>query len=121
MKNKTNKKPAPRLIQQVQLELQLKGYFAIKYPKDVRLQKLKSLVDKTWIQFCTQSEEHKEQIFFANDRGYENKNRLKEPTLVDHKENFHIKIDYEFPDGFVPSEVDKKLLYFAKKYLKSHT
>lgn len=68
--------------------------------------------------FCGQSLDHKQNMLYQSSMGYENRDRLADPTSVDHKESFYIKNNYEFPKTFTPSEVDKEFVLGCKFLLK---
>ncbi len=92
------------------------GYAKVQYPEPVRLQVEKMV--KAWEDFCKQPREHKELINFGKTGGYENKDRRIDPSNRDHKEDFHITLIYEFPDGFKPTKEDLDLISTGKKLLK---
>jgi len=97
----------------IKIELEQLGYGVIDYPES-----LKNTVSKlveNFSSFCNQALEHKQNMQYQNNMGYENRDRTVNPESVDHKESFYIKANYELPESFLPSRIDKDFVSSCKK------
>lgn len=99
---------------EIKADFTKKGYATVVYPKS--LQKVVLAIYLAWVEFCAQEESFKERILFDKNKGYENKNRIKHPEYVDHKEDMHITGDYVFPAHLTPSRQEKHLLDLSAKF-----
>lgn len=97
-------------------EIEKLGYGAAPYSSQLKSNVI-DLMSK-FESFCGQSLDHKQNMLYQSSMGYENRDRLADPTSVDHKESFYIKNNYEFPKTFTPSEVDKEFVLGCKFLLK---
>lgn len=102
-------------LQKIKNELDQHGYGTIDYPDKLRVSVLE-LVD-SFKDLCVQNIEHKIGMNYQNSMGYENRDRIVNPDIVDHKESFYIKSTYEFPQGHTPSSADKNFAISCKKLL----
>lgn len=94
-----------------------KGYGSIKYPESLKKHVAKAA--EAWQDFYLQPKGHKILLPFEGDGGYEFKDKIADPTVSDHKENFHITMDYEFPASFSPTDVDIKFLKASKLLIEN--
>jgi len=84
------------------------GFAKVQYPASLRL--AVSNFVKAWKGFVGQSLEHKMQISFLGNGGYENKDPKIDSKLVDFKEDFHINRSYDFPTDFKQTAEDATFL-----------
>lgn len=97
-------------------EIENSGYGTVPYSSQLKVNVI-DLMNK-FESFCAQSLEHKHNMLYRSSVGYENRDRITDPTSVDHKESFYIKNNYEFPKTFTPSETDKEFVLGCKFLLK---
>lgn len=97
-------------------EIEKLGYGTAPYSSELKSGVI-NLMNK-FESFCVQSLEHKQNMLYQSSMGYENRDRLTDPTSVDHKESFYIKNNYEFPKTFTPSKADEEFVLGCKSLLK---
>ena len=97
-------------------EIEKLGYGTVPYSSELKSGVI-DLMNK-FESFCVQSLEHKQNMLYQSSMGYENRDRLNDPTSVDHKESFYIKNNYEFPKTFTPSKADEEFVLGCKSLLK---
>ncbi len=90
-----------------------KGYSTIEYPE--RLKNIVFAAIEAWQKFCEQPAEIKERIPFMNGKGYENKDKNQNPEFLDHKENFEITCNYDFPLHLKPTPAETRLFLVTSK------
>lgn len=88
------------------------GYLKVTFSKEVN-QLVNEAISK-WRMFYKQSLNHKELIPFGEYGGYENKDQIKHPEYLDHKENFHITPTYQFPVYVNPTKIDEAFITTAQ-------
>ncbi len=84
------------------------GFAKVQYPASLRLA-VRNFV-QAWRGFVSQPLEHKMQLLFLNNGGYENKDPKINPNLLDFKEDFHITRSYDFPKDFKQTAEDATFL-----------
>lgn len=97
------------------VDFHVKGFSTIEYPE--RLKNLLFAVIEAWQKFCEQPTELKERIPFIKGKGYENKDKNRNPELLDHKEKFHITYGYELPLHLKPTSTEIHLLLVVNKFI----
>ncbi len=102
-------------LEKIKNDLTQYGYGTIDYPDHLRTSVLELV--QSFKELCAQNIEHKVGMNYQNSMGYENRDRSKNPDIVDHKESFYIKSVYEFPEGHTPSSIDRKFITSCRKLL----
>lgn len=92
-------------------EFRKNGYF--KYSLETSLKNTSDKLAVAWKQFCLLRLDQKEKHFFGKNGGYE----YKDENCQDHKENFHLTLDYSLPSNIsTPAEwifvdIGKEFIY----------
>lgn len=91
------------------IDLFKQGYFSVPVSDDLT-KKIKNL-SGLWDVFCLQKQERKESHIFTKTGGYE----YKGPEQADHKENFHLTLEYEL--SLFSTDTDFEFIDAGKKLI----
>jgi isopenicillin N synthase-like dioxygenase len=98
-------------IESIQNSLANQGYARTQYYPGVQFAVNDAI--SAWKDFCDQPVNHKGLIPFEDNGGYENKDKLQNPELMDHKEDFHVTRRYHFDSTFKQTARDAHFMYAA--------
>lgn len=104
-------------ISSVKSQLRDLGFARAGYPSEFK--KAAQNIALNWRSFYVQNPKHKNLIIFDETGGYEEKNKVIDPQLLDYKEDFHVTLKYDFKTGsFNPSSADLLFLETSRNFLE---